>query len=148
MEPRGFADAVREVARGGSALDPEVVAQMLERRHPAARSTGSPRASGTALAGMAEGRSNSAIATELGISETTLQRHITSIFGKLDLPGTPKATVGCSPSSATSARRATDGSPQVRSAAPPRAEAGRGHACVLHGLPHEQAARFSHALDM
>ena len=34
MEPRGFADAVREVARGGSALDPEVVAQMLDGRRP------------------------------------------------------------------------------------------------------------------
>ena len=86
MEPEGFVDAVREVARGGSALDPEVVAQMLERRAPGGpvdRLTESERA---ALAGMAEGRSNSAIARELDISETTLQRHITSIFDKLDLP--------------------------------------------------------------
>ena len=86
MEPAGFADAVREVARGGSALDPEVVAQMLERRAPGGpvdRLTQSERA---ALAGMAEGRSNSAIARDLDISETSLQRHITSIFGKLGLP--------------------------------------------------------------
>ena len=86
MEPAGFVDAVRQVARGGSALDPEVVAQMLERRAPGGpvdRLTQNERA---ALAGMAAGRSNSAIARDLDIAEAALQRHITSIFGKLDLP--------------------------------------------------------------
>ena len=85
-EPEGFVDAVREVARGGSALDPEVVAQMLERRAPGGpvdRLTATER---WALAGMAEGRSNSAIARELGISEAALQRHALSIYGKLDIP--------------------------------------------------------------
>jgi DNA-binding NarL/FixJ family response regulator len=86
MEPASFVDAVRQVARGGSALDPEVVAQMLEHRAPGGpvdQLTGNERA---ALAGMAEGRSNPAIARHLDISEATLQRHIASIFGKLDLP--------------------------------------------------------------
>jgi DNA-binding NarL/FixJ family response regulator len=85
MEPASFADAVRQVARGGSVLDPEVVSQMLERRPaggPVDRLTPDERA---ALAGMAEGRSNPAIARDLDISEAALQRHITSIFGKLDL---------------------------------------------------------------
>jgi DNA-binding NarL/FixJ family response regulator len=85
-EPKGFVDAVREVARGGSALDPEVVAQMLERRAPGGpvdRLTASERA---ALAGMAEGRSNAAIARDLGISEAALQRLASNIFSKLGLP--------------------------------------------------------------
>jgi DNA-binding NarL/FixJ family response regulator len=85
-EPEGFVDAVREVARGGSALDPEVVAQMLERRAPGGpidRLSATERA---ALAGMAEGRSNAAIARDLGIGEAALQRHVTGIFAKLDLP--------------------------------------------------------------
>jgi len=86
MEPASFVDAVTQVARGGSALDPEVVAQMIERRVPGSpvdRLTGKERA---ALAGMAEGRSNPAIARDLQISEATLQRHIGTIFAKLDLP--------------------------------------------------------------
>ena len=86
MEPASFVDAVRQVARGGSVLDPEVVSQMLERRPaggPVDRLTPDERA---ALAGMAEGRSNPAIARDLDIGEAALQRHITSIFRKLDLP--------------------------------------------------------------
>jgi DNA-binding NarL/FixJ family response regulator len=85
-EPEGFVDAVREVARGGSALDPEVIAQMLERRAPGGpvdRLTDTER---SVLAGMAEGRSNAAIARELAVSEAALQRYAASIFAKLDLP--------------------------------------------------------------
>jgi DNA-binding NarL/FixJ family response regulator len=85
-EPATFADAVRQVAHGGSALDPEVVAQMLERRAPGGpidRLSPTERAT---LARMAEGHSNAAIARALDISEASLQRHITSIFGKLELP--------------------------------------------------------------
>jgi DNA-binding NarL/FixJ family response regulator len=85
-EPESFADAVRQVARGGSALDPEVVAQMLERRAPGGPIDRlSPQERAT-LAGMAEGRSNTAIARDLDIGEASLQRHISSIFAKLDLP--------------------------------------------------------------
>jgi DNA-binding NarL/FixJ family response regulator len=86
MEPRAFAEAVRQVARGGSALDPEVVSEMLDRRR-----RGGPldELSGReldVLAGMAEGRSNLAIAIDLGISEHVLQRDIAGVFSKLDLP--------------------------------------------------------------
>jgi DNA-binding NarL/FixJ family response regulator len=85
-EPRAFADAVRHVARGGSALDPEVVAHMLDRRRP-----GGPLDSLTApelevLALMAEGRSNRAIADALELSPHTLERHLTGVFAKLGVP--------------------------------------------------------------
>ena len=86
MEPRGFAEAVRQVARGGSALDPEVVAQMLERRRRGGPLDELSERELDVLAGMAEGRSNLAIATDLGISEHALQRDVASIFSKLDLP--------------------------------------------------------------
>ena len=86
MEPQGFVDAVRQVARGGSALDPEVVAHMLDRRRvggPIDRLTERER---DALALMAQGMANAPIAAALDISEHTLQRHIGSVFAKLDLP--------------------------------------------------------------
>jgi DNA-binding NarL/FixJ family response regulator len=86
MEPRGFAEAVNEVARGGSALDPEVVAQMLERRRRGGPLDELSARELDVLAGMAEGRSNLAIATDLGVSEHTVQRYVAGIFGKLDLP--------------------------------------------------------------
>jgi DNA-binding NarL/FixJ family response regulator len=86
MEPRGFAAAVRQVARGGSALDPEVVAQMLDRRRRGGRLDALSERELDVLAGMAEGRSNLAIATDLGISGHALQRDISGIFSKLDLP--------------------------------------------------------------
>jgi DNA-binding NarL/FixJ family response regulator len=86
MEPRGFAEAVNEVARGGSALDPEVVAQMLERRRRGGPLDDLSARELDVLAGMAEGRSNLAIATDLGVSEHTVQRYVAGIFGKLDLP--------------------------------------------------------------
>ena len=85
-EPASFADAVRQVARGGTALDPEVVAQMLERRAPGGPVDRLAPQERATLAGMAEGRSNAAIARDLEISEASLQRHISSIFAKLDLP--------------------------------------------------------------
>jgi DNA-binding NarL/FixJ family response regulator len=85
-EPAGFVEAVRQVARGGLALDPEVVERMLERRRPGGpldRLTATERA---VLAAMAEGRSNAAIAAGLGIREPSIRRHLTTIFAKLDLP--------------------------------------------------------------
>ena len=86
MEPRAFAEAVRQVARGGSALDPEVVAHMLERRRRGGPLDELSERELGVLAGMAEGRSNLAIADDLGISEHTVQRDVAGIFTKLGLP--------------------------------------------------------------
>ena len=81
-----FLDALDRVATGGSALDPEVVAQLLARsRHPLADLTGRER---DVLALMAEGRSNAAIAATLVVSEGAVAKHINNIFAKLQLaPG-------------------------------------------------------------
>jgi DNA-binding NarL/FixJ family response regulator len=82
----GFADAVRRVAEGGSALDPEIVQLMLgRRREPLEELTARER---EVLALMAEGRSNQAIAEDLVITERAVEKHVTSIFGKLGLPAT------------------------------------------------------------
>ncbi len=81
-----FVDAIRRVADGGSALDPEVVSQMLGRRRavdPLAELTPRER---EVLTLMAEGRSNLAISTELVITERAVEKHVTSIFSKLRLP--------------------------------------------------------------
>jgi DNA-binding NarL/FixJ family response regulator len=81
-----FTDAIRRVAEGGSALDPEVVSQMLGRRRvedPLAELTPRER---EVLELMAEGRSNRAIAEALVVSERAVEKHVTSIFSKLNLP--------------------------------------------------------------
>jgi DNA-binding NarL/FixJ family response regulator len=83
---REFMDALRRVARGGTALDPEVVAQlMVPRRAEDPLAVLTPRER-EVLAAMAEGRTNVGIATVLGISEGATEKHISSIFGKLQLP--------------------------------------------------------------
>jgi DNA-binding NarL/FixJ family response regulator len=84
-----FIDAVQRVARGGTALDPEVVALMLGRRranNPLEQLTERERA---VLAAMAEGKSNRGIAAALFISEAAVEKHTTSIFSKLDLDPSP-----------------------------------------------------------
>jgi DNA-binding NarL/FixJ family response regulator len=84
-----FIDAVQRVARGGTALDPEVVALMLGRRrpdNPLEQLTARERA---VLAAMAEGKSNRGIASALFISEAAVEKHTTSIFSKLDLDPSP-----------------------------------------------------------
>jgi DNA-binding NarL/FixJ family response regulator len=81
-----FVDVLRTVARGGTIMDPEVVAELLVRHSrdtPVARLTGRER---DVLALMAEGRSNAAIAQQLFVSEKAVSKHCTSIFAKLDLP--------------------------------------------------------------
>jgi DNA-binding NarL/FixJ family response regulator len=86
MDLERFTDAVRRVADGGSALDPEVVSQMLGRRRvedPLADLTPRER---EVLSLMAEGRSNQAIADVLVVSERAVEKHVTSIFAKLGLP--------------------------------------------------------------
>lgn len=78
-------DAVRRVGTGGSALDPEVVSQMLGRRRaddPLEQLTPRER---EVLGLMAEGRSNAGIAAELVVSERAVEKHVTGIFSKLDL---------------------------------------------------------------
>jgi DNA-binding NarL/FixJ family response regulator len=87
-EVERLAEAVERVAAGGSVLDPEVVAQMLGRRReegPLDALTGRER---DVLELMAEGKTNRAIAGQLFISERAVERHVTSIFAKLDLPTT------------------------------------------------------------
>jgi DNA-binding NarL/FixJ family response regulator len=86
-----FAAAVTRVAGGGSALDPEVVSHLLGRHRrgdPLDRLTPRERA---VLGLMAEGRSNHAIADNLVITERAVEKHVTSIFSKLDLPPTADA---------------------------------------------------------
>jgi DNA-binding NarL/FixJ family response regulator len=81
-----LADATRRVAEGGSALDPEVVSEMLgrsRREDPLAELTPRER---EVLGLMAEGRSNAAIAAELVVTERAVEKHVTGIFSKLDLP--------------------------------------------------------------
>ena len=83
-----FTDAVRRVAGGGSALDPEVVALLLGRRRredPLDALTARER---EVLGLMAEGRSNNAIAEALVVTERAVEKHVTSIFSKLDLTPT------------------------------------------------------------
>lgn len=80
-----FIEALRRVAAGGTALDPQVVAQLLVRRSsdPLERLTGRER---DVLALMAEGRSNAGISAQLVVSESAVAKHINNILAKLDLP--------------------------------------------------------------
>ena len=81
-----FASAVRRVAEGGSALDPTIVSRLVGRRRgsdPLAELTPRER---EVLEQMAEGRSNKAIASRLVVTERAIEKHVTSIFGKLRLP--------------------------------------------------------------
>jgi DNA-binding NarL/FixJ family response regulator len=79
-----FLDAMKRVSAGGTALDPEVVAQILARgqRDPLRRLTPRER---EVLALVAEGRSNAGIAERLFITENAVAKHVNSIFGKLGL---------------------------------------------------------------
>ena len=77
-----FVDALRQVAGGGTVLDPEVVRQLIVRRPV---DDLSPRERDV-LQLMAEGRSNAAIARRLVVTEGAVEKHISNIFGKLRLP--------------------------------------------------------------
>ena len=78
-----FAEAVARVARGATVMDPEVVRQLLHRRHdPLRRLTPRER---EVLARMAEGLSNAAIARALQVTEAAVNKHVSSILQKLDL---------------------------------------------------------------
>jgi DNA-binding NarL/FixJ family response regulator len=81
-----FAAAVRRVGEGGSALDPAIVSQLVGRRRrddPIDQLTPRER---EVLEHMAQGRSNQGIANELVVTERAVEKHVTSIFGKLRLP--------------------------------------------------------------
>jgi DNA-binding NarL/FixJ family response regulator len=77
-----FIDAVRRVAGGGTAMDPDVIAKLFSRNRAVDRLTPRER---EVLGLMAEGRSNAAIGQRLFLSDSAVAKHIASIFGKLDL---------------------------------------------------------------
>jgi len=82
---REFVDALTRVAAGGTALDPEVVAQLLGRSRRDGLAELTPRER-EVLERMAEGLSNSGIAAALVVSERAVEKHVANIFLKLDLP--------------------------------------------------------------
>jgi DNA-binding NarL/FixJ family response regulator len=84
MDVADFVDAVRRVGEGGTALDPEVVSQLLGRRRASAVDDLSPRER-EVLELMAEGRSNAGIAEALVLTTGAVEKHVTSIFNKLRL---------------------------------------------------------------
>ncbi len=83
-----FISAVRQVAAGGTVLDPEVVAQLVARQRRNDRLDALSEREREVLALMAEGRSNGAIAEALVVSDGTVEKHVSSIFGKLGLAPT------------------------------------------------------------
>jgi DNA-binding NarL/FixJ family response regulator len=87
-EPDRFTDAVRRVGQGGSALDPEVVSLLLGRNRRDDPLEALSAREREVLELMAEGRSNYAIAQQLVVTERAVEKHVTSIFSKLDLPAT------------------------------------------------------------
>jgi DNA-binding NarL/FixJ family response regulator len=80
-----FVDAVRRVAAGGSALDPELVALMLKHRRPSEQLSGLTTRELQVLAGMAEGKSNEGIAGDLVLSQKAVEKHVTAIMQKLGI---------------------------------------------------------------
>jgi DNA-binding NarL/FixJ family response regulator len=84
-----FADAVRRIARGGSVIDPEVVAQLVGRRRARVPLDDLTEREREVLALMAEGRSNQAICDRLFLAPKTVEAHIANIFSRLELPPAP-----------------------------------------------------------
>jgi DNA-binding NarL/FixJ family response regulator len=82
-----FLDALRRVAAGGTALDPEVVAQLMVRRRTDPLERLTPREQ-QVLHLMAEGRSNNGIVDALRVSASAVEKYVSSIFAKLDMPQT------------------------------------------------------------
>jgi DNA-binding NarL/FixJ family response regulator len=83
---KDFTAAAKRVAAGGTALDPEVVSRLVGRRKGTGPLDGLSPREREVLELMAEGRSNHGIAEQLVITERAVEKHITSIFGKLNLP--------------------------------------------------------------
>jgi len=86
-----FLDALHRVADGGTAIDPEIVAQLLTRNRPGRRLERLSPRERDVLALMAEGLGNSAIAERLFVTDGAVHKHIRSIFAKLDLAPTDRA---------------------------------------------------------
>ncbi len=84
-----FADAIRRIARGGSVIDPEVVAQLIRRRRAKVPLDDLTEREREVLALMAEGRSNQAICDRLFLAPKTVEAHIANIFSKLELLQAP-----------------------------------------------------------
>jgi DNA-binding NarL/FixJ family response regulator len=87
---RMFTEAVRRVASGGSALDPNVVARLVDRKRKAGPLDNLTPRERDVLALVAEGRSNAGVAQELVVSVAAVERHVTSIFDKLGLHRSPE----------------------------------------------------------
>jgi len=85
-DPAEFVDAARRVAAGGTALDPEVVSQLLGGRGADSRLSELTPREREALELMAEGRTNAAIGEVMVISASAVEKHISNVFWKLDLP--------------------------------------------------------------
>ena len=85
-----FADSVRRVAAGGTALDPQVVQRMVGRRRSTSPLDDLTPRERAVMALMAEGRSNAGIAAELIVTVPAVERHVTNIFDKLGLRHTPE----------------------------------------------------------
>jgi DNA-binding NarL/FixJ family response regulator len=84
-----FAEAVRRIAKGGSVIDPEVVAQLVGRRRARVPLDDLTEREREVLALMAEGRSNQAMCDRLFLAPKTIEAHIASIFSKLELLPAP-----------------------------------------------------------
>jgi DNA-binding NarL/FixJ family response regulator len=89
-DPKLFADSVRRVAAGGSALDPQVIQRMVGRRRDSGPLDELTPRERDVMALMAEGRSNSGIAAELTVTVAAVERHVTGIFDKLGLRQAPE----------------------------------------------------------
>lgn len=87
---RMFTEAVRRVASGGSALDPNVVARLVGRKRKAGPLDNLTPRERDVLALVAEGRSNAGVAQELVVSVAAVERHVTGIFDKLGLHQSPE----------------------------------------------------------
>ncbi|WP_338674807.1 response regulator transcription factor [Streptomyces sp. SCSIO 30461] len=85
-----FIDALRTVASGGTVMDPQVVAKLLARSGKRGRTESLSGREHEVLALMAEGRSNTAIAQTLHVSESAVAKHIASVFGKLRIAQSPE----------------------------------------------------------
>ena len=81
-----FVEAVRKIAAGGTVIDPEVIGQLLGRRHRGDRLEALTPREREVLGLMAQGKSNAAIARDLVVTEGAVEKHISNIFLKLDLP--------------------------------------------------------------